>query len=98
MNGHASDITTNGFTYDHCGYEEDVVLSDDTRNVKWQAKTGGQYVAAANKSYNYKGYAKHMRRKEAKIEREIQKANEIKMMQQIQMENNRWAPVDKEDA
>lgn len=83
MNGHASDITTNGIPsagYDNCGYDESMILSVDTRNVKWQAKTGGQFVAAANKAHNYKDYAKYMKRREAKLDREMQKQNEIKMM------------------
>ncbi len=41
-------------------------------------------MAAANKAHNYKDYAKYMKRKQAKMEREQQKAQEIGMMHKIQ--------------
>lgn len=57
-------------SYDNCGYEPDMVMSVDTRNLKWQARQNGVSGAAANKSYNHKDYAKYMKRKGDKEDRE----------------------------
>ena len=71
MNGHADDIDMNGIpSFDSCGYESGMILSVDSRNLKWQAKQNGEYVATANKAHNYKDYAKYMKRRQAKEERQ----------------------------
>ena len=101
MDSNSAEPMNNGFggsSYDSCGYEIDAPLAVDTRNTKWQARQNGQFTAAANKSFNHKDYAKYMKRREAKIDRETQQANEKMIMKQIEADNKKWAPVDKDDA
>lgn len=55
-------------------------------------------MAASNKSFNHKDYAKYMKRKGDKEDREFQKEQERIMMKQLEADNKKWAPVDKDDA
>ncbi len=82
MESNGQHISTNGFSsMDTCGYELVPEMGVDTRNAKWQSRQNGAFGAAANKAHNFKDYAKYMKRREEKIERENQKIHEKLVMQ-----------------
>lgn len=86
-NGNASD-DSGGF--EGTGY--------DNRNGKWQARANHNPSYTAGKSYNAKNLFKVMQKREAKFERDYQKALEQKHMAHLDSENKKWAAVDKKDA
>jgi hypothetical protein len=56
MNGLINNVTANGGggSYDTCGYDQDAVMSVDTRNTKFQAVKNHLDTASSNKSFNFK--------------------------------------------
>ncbi|TNV75506.1 hypothetical protein FGO68_gene7127 [Halteria grandinella] len=86
---------------DNCGYSADdysEVTRVDTRNSKYQAKMNHTLGAASNKSYNFKQYQKMLMRRGAQQERDELRAQQVRQIKQITVENKKWAPVDSEDA
>jgi hypothetical protein len=79
MNGIVDGATANGGggSYDTCGYDQDVMMSVDTRNTKFQASKNHIDTAASNKSFNYKNYMKYMKRKDAKLDRIAKKEADL---------------------
>ena len=83
--------------FDNCGYDaESMVL--DTRNTKYQARVNHTATADAGKSFNVQNYAKIMKKREQKEEREAKRVLESQMLRQVVADNKMWAPVDDEDA